>query len=214
MKLETIIRAALHDMQTGKAQPHCGNPPYHMNDDEPLNGIEWAEGYAEPGYDAPKHGVLFANWNRYPSRLTDILERAGYAIEWSDEWSTCEDCEKAVRTSPDSYSWSPACALIAECSIVCRNCLADNPTAYLEELNGNEHSCLTNALAQHIDVTEHGYEKYNPDSFESGLHRGQNDNPREIAKALRAKGITDFIFVQDEQSQFYIKFSVYVRRSI
>src|SRR5678816_1797897 len=38
-------------------------------------------------------------------RLSDLAEKAGYAVEWSDEWSTCDDCGKAVRTSPDSYGW-------------------------------------------------------------------------------------------------------------
>lgn len=65
--------------------------------------------YAEPGYGpAPKNGILFANWNVFPEAVSDWLEAEGYALEWSDEWSTCDDCGSAFRTCADSYAWSPA----------------------------------------------------------------------------------------------------------
>lgn len=77
--------------------------------DSEIDNLGWADGYAEPGYqnEQPKRGVLFANWNVFPRGLDTILERAGYAVEWSDEWSTCDDCNKAVRTQPNGYDWKP-----------------------------------------------------------------------------------------------------------
>lgn len=95
-----------------------------------LECIEFSHAYAEPGYTEPECGLIaFGNWNGvdYPvdgppqqyhwrttaedngvKRLGDLFERLGVSIEWSDEWSTCGDCGKAVRTSPDSYGWTPA----------------------------------------------------------------------------------------------------------
>ena len=35
-------------------------------------------------------------------KLDNILEKLGFAVEWSDEWFVC-DCMRAVRTSADSF---------------------------------------------------------------------------------------------------------------
>ena len=74
--------------------------------------------YAEPGYSAPeKPGslILFGNWNhcahfRTGKHYADlaVLLRRGHAMEWEDEWSTCNDCGKAFRTQSDSYGWKPS----------------------------------------------------------------------------------------------------------
>src|SRR5208337_893734 len=72
-------------------------------------------GVAEPGYD--NHDIVATgNWNdiskssRHESddimtRLGDVLSKLGVELEWEDEWATCDECMKLVRTSPDSYSW-------------------------------------------------------------------------------------------------------------
>lgn len=72
-----------------------------------IDNMDIACGYAEPGYQDPAKGVIFANWNVFPSGIDRILEAYGYAIEWSDEWTACHGCNKAVRTSPDSWDWKP-----------------------------------------------------------------------------------------------------------
>lgn len=46
-----------------------------------IEGLEWAEGYSEPGYENSKKGVLFANWNYFSNDVAHILERYGYAVE-------------------------------------------------------------------------------------------------------------------------------------
>lgn len=75
--------------------------------EQEIENLGFAAGYAEPGYSDPERGVLFANWNVFSNDVCNVLERAGFAIEWSDEWSTCEDCGKAVRTSPNGWDWHP-----------------------------------------------------------------------------------------------------------
>lgn len=145
MSAERILKAAIASMIRGRHSPHCysahvigkgyvndGSAAFNRADylrqlerdaTSELENMGWAEGYAEPGYDQPKRGVLMANWNKFPRHIGDTLERAGYAIEWSDEWDTCEDCNKAVRTSPDSHGWEPSFVLREDSTLLCHNCV-------------------------------------------------------------------------------------------
>jgi hypothetical protein len=173
-------------------------------------------GYAEPGYSSDSGFVVTGNWtdvwrshekvSELPGRLFDIFEKMGVAGEWGDEWSSCYGCYKLVRTSGDSYSWKPHYAIVGGSELLCQECIKENPEDYLEDLIGNGESCVTFDL----DLTAHGYLQLNEDSYESGWHPGQNDNPREVAKKLREHGVDRFIFKLDENSQFYSKWSVYV----
>ena len=179
-----------------------------------------AQGYVEPGYTTPEkpgRAVLFGNWNhcahfRTQKHYADlaVLERYGHELEWEDEWSTCVDCGKAFRTSPDSYSWKRSYWLKTDedgdgAEEVCVECVLEDPEDYLEYLKGNERASAT----FNIDLQAHGYRLYK-DDLERGLHRGQSDNPDLIAKALRARGIEDFVFKLESSSQFYSTFSVWI----
>lgn len=145
---EYIIRAAIHAMVHQGRAPSCyrAHVPYqgYVNDGtfatfgtrkdflrqleraatSELENMGYASEYAEPGYDTPKRGILFANWNVFPRGLDTLLERAGYAIEWSGEWYFCEDCNKALRTGPNSFCWTPAYdeKLANEGTILCKEC--------------------------------------------------------------------------------------------
>lgn len=147
MTLERILKAAVNSMVRGHHTPHCyhawvkdegyvnngsGTVARHDRADylrqlehaaqAEVDNMGWADGYAGTGYTQPKHGVLMANWNCLPRGLDTILERAGYGVEWSDEWTTCEDCNKALRTSPDSHDWRPSYADTSDGAIVCEAC--------------------------------------------------------------------------------------------
>ncbi len=107
-----------------------------------LEEITWAPGYAEPGYSCGPEGIYFGNWNEpdnYDSvmkdrvpvsdanilpRLGDCLEKNGAEVEWSDEWSTCSDCGKAMRTSPDSFWWKFA-GVEKKGEYYCKECAGD-----------------------------------------------------------------------------------------
>jgi len=175
--------------------------------------LEWAPGYAEPGYDEPESGILFANWNpqsfgdfntgkgrveSFCSRLGALIEKAeaGYALEWSDEWTTCCDCGKAVRTSPDSYSWAPSYMLVNECEPVCHDCL--DPNTIEDEIKNNPDRCDV----CDINWEERGWVKFNGD-FETGFHPGQDDDPREVFKTIRNKHTgVDVLFQLSGVGQF------------
>lgn len=181
------------------------------------------EGYSEPGYRTPESGIIATgNWNDvtkyvngnritisdYPSRIASLFEKLGVEIEWSDEWTTCGSCSKLVRTSADSYGWQPSYVMY-DGELECAECIAEHPEDHLESLEGNTNSCNT---ISSIDPTDHGYVKFNEDSYESGWY-GVNDDPKKIAEILRAKGISRFLFQLDENQQFCSRFSVYVHSS-
>ena len=128
MTLETILNAAVNSMIRGHHSPHCfsswiqGQGYIGKGDGEQrrdhleqleraarseVENLGFANSYAEPGYEQPRKAVLFADWNKLPRNFDRVLEKAGYAVEWSDEWSTCNDCNRAVRTQPDGYCWTP-----------------------------------------------------------------------------------------------------------
>lgn len=141
MKLETILRAAVSSMIRGHHKPHCfsswiqgkgyigdaTDPDYLIQLERAatseIENYGWASDYAESGYSKPRRGIVWANWNCLPRGLDRILERAGYTVEWSDEWATCTDCNRAVRTEPDSYYWEPGYAIV-DGDYLCKECAA------------------------------------------------------------------------------------------
>jgi hypothetical protein len=194
MTPEYILRKGINDV------PHCSE----LSADRRLQHIEnlqWAPGYAEPGYSDPNKSVLFFNWNEVSRRTFDLLEQYGFECEWEDEWTTCGGCGKALRTSPDSYSWQPS-YFETEGELTCIECT--DIEAYLETLEDNPRR----AVNDHVDPADYGYVKPEGD-FEVGWHPGQNDDPREIFKRLQAAGHKRLLFNVDSVSQFYITFEVY-----
>lgn len=196
-----ILRASLC------REPHCASGDWKRTALNIIENLDYAPSYAEPGYTQPERGVLFANWNYFPSSIDDTLERAGFSIEWEDEWTTCEDCGRAVRTSPDCYGWQPSYALIDDCQIVCADCLAKDPIEYLESLENHPTRALNMPA---IDPAEYGYTIVEQ-GFENGFHPGQNDNPKEIYKRLHEK-FPRLLFRVDDVGQFDIGFSIWTKQ--
>lgn len=178
-------------------------------------------GYAEPGYSDPESGIIATgDWNRHyryqepetkadltMPRVAALLEKLGVELEWEDEWTECSDCNKLVRTSPDSYSWQPSYWRSDEGDIQCEECVLADPGPYLEWLEGNEIHCMT----MDLDLEDQGY-KLLEGRLEHGLYGGQDANPHKIAKALRAIDVERFIFTLDSTGQFDIEFSIWVHK--
>lgn len=177
------------------------------------------EGYAEPDYSDPTSGIVaFGNWNnvtRYDGhdfqevddsvgRVAALLEKLGVELDWSDEWTICDGCHKAVRTQANSYRWRPSYACTDD-GITCHECIANAPTDYLESLEGDSNRCVTIDL----DLEAAGY-KLLSDDYQNGLYGGQSDRPDLVAEALREQGISRFIFNLDSTGQFDMSFSVWV----
>ena len=174
-----------------------------------------ANEYAEPGYSAPKNGILFGNWNnerndtkKRRSRFARIAEYAGFALEWSDEWTTCEDCGKAVRTSADSYDWQPSYTMPDVCSIVCLDC-TDWP-AYLESIEDNAHKACT----ADVDPSDYGYTRLSDArEYQNGWHPCQNDNPTKILADAHKRGLSGILFRIPSVGQFDVTFETWIRET-
>lgn len=186
--------------------------------------LDHASEYAEPGYTDPEKGILFGNWNpkkfardgqpevpSFASRLSRVIKKAelDYNLEWSDEWSTCQDCGRAVRTEADSYSWKPSYVIMNECELVCKGCAQDNLEAYEIHLMNNPNVADTFGT----DWSERGWEERD-DIYENGFYPGQNDDPRKIAKAIeQERPELNYLFQIGRVGQFDLRFSVWVRPS-
>ena len=181
-----------------------------------IDEIQFCAEYAEPGYSTTHELILFGNWNprnfdggedeKRWRRFVNLLEKKA-ELEWSDEWSTCDECARAIRTRPDSYSWWPS-YVIGDGWLCCADCASNQADSVIEQFIGNPDTCLT---IDTIDLSEHGFTKL-PREFESGFHYGQDASPRKIAAALHKRGVYRFLFKLDSAEQFSASFSVWVAK--
>lgn len=189
-----------------------------------IEEIEFHYGYAEPGYNDPASGVIATgNWNSITrdnettgkfdvlddtaEKLAKQLEELGVELEWSDEWTACMECQKLLRTSPDSYGWTRS-YWETECGALCQECVRTEPKSYLEDLEGNHRKAHT----LNIDLATHGYKRL-AQEFENGLYGGQDADPAKIAGALREREVTRFIFEITSKGQFDCDFCAWVHKS-
>ena len=179
--------------------------------------VQLYDGYAEPGYDGTR--VATGNWNRNSyydretrqsvdtdntmPRLSRILEKLGFECEWSDEWTTCDDCGKLIRTQADSYGWTRSYSQ-NDCDVVCLNCI--DPGEHLQSLEGDYAKANTIGT---IDPAKHGYKRL-PEDYQTGMHYGQDSSPKLVAKALEKQEIERFLFNIDDVGQFDTSWSAWV----
>ena len=177
--------------------------------------LDYYHGVSEPGY---KDEPLFcANWNKPKlKRIADVLEKKGFEIGWSDEYTNCSDCNKAIRTNADSYGWEPY-FIMGDGFIVCGECVNANPDYILEYINENK------AIPSHfIEVAESiGFicNENKCDEYESGFYPGQNDTPEKALDQLynryggrdEFEGCFDYLFAITERGQFDVHWTVFIR---
>lgn len=188
------------------------------------------DGYAEPGYPTDAI-VVTGNWNpkRYPRegdapltltenlgpRLYDALTRLGAECEWLDEWSQCQECYKAVRTTENSYHWKPSYVWLED-SFICASCAIAMGEDALTDYINEPTKCVTWCEPAHVESL--GFEQWEPDdphTYESGWHPGQTDDPTKIfAEIQRVHPDAQVVFFLSEASQFYIRFAAYVRHPV
>jgi hypothetical protein len=168
-----------------------------------IENITYSRDYAEKGYTIKtEKGILFGNWNYFSRKACDLLEQAGYELEWEDEWDTCADCGRAIRTSADSYGWTASYVILNDCELVCLDCLDFGD--YLESIEDNPDKACT----PDINPNQYGYTLID-NSFESGLHPGQNDNPKSILENMQSKGYKHLVFRVSRVGQFDVNFEIY-----
>lgn len=190
--------------------------------------MDLVKGCVEPGYSYDDETVLvMGNWNpkRFPRnddpplteeenfgpRLAEMLDEVGAECEWYDEWVRCEDCFRAFRGQPDSYSWQMYGAFVENAAgYICAECLIENFEDYVQDYVDNPDTAIT--WADESTLIENGWEKWNGHQYENGWHPGQNDDPRKIYEAIKSENDDlQIIFLIDNVGQFDIRFSAWIR---
>jgi len=216
MTYERILQAAINDMIAGRRVAHCGNSTdpakQGASAKQELDYIEFCQSYGEKGYDNPKRGILFANWNKFPRFIDELLERAGYAVEWSDEWIISSETGKAYRTSPNGYDWKPYYVLTDDADVVGGDEIesGDQLDWYVNEYLINDTS---RANVFDIDLASLGFTRFD-DTFETGWYPGQNDKPAQVfARIRRLHPNSDIVFSIDSVGQFDAHWSAWFREA-
>lgn len=194
--------------------------------------VEYYPGVAEMGYDDKV--MIAGDWNigapwvkkngrdlnqLNMERIGDYLEKeCGVEIEWSDEWTNCSHCYKAVRTSPNCYGWEASYVWVSDGEILCHECVENNQE-WLDEIiewYANDHrKVVLSWFYKYLEQEE--FICYSPDEycqiFETGLHPGQNDDPEKIAQDIEENlPEYDYIFKIDGVGQFDVSWSVFLRK--
>lgn len=164
--------------------------------------------YAEPGYEAKRGIIFFADWNRN-KRLQTVLERLGYDTEWSDEWTFCADCDRALRDMPTSYMWERY-AIKMLGNTVCVDCAKTQMDDVFFLYENNPWQWSWQWLPSYFDLAEYGYVMV-VGGLENGFHPGQTDNP--ISEYRKHRRQWDSLIVQiTGTSQFYVTFSLWGKK--
>ena len=185
----------------------------HM-DNKSIN-FDYYLGCSEPGYEDIQ--VIAADWN-YHERIASFIERyfdGIVSLEWSDEWTSCSECNKAVRTSPTSYGWERSYLWTSDCSIACIECYPDVIDDIIETYKNETNKAVTSDFYQYMEQA--GFVCYSPDEyckvFETGWHHGQNDNPSDVAKDIESNlSGYDYMFKIDSIGQFDVHWSVFIKK--
>jgi hypothetical protein len=192
--------------------------------------------FQSEGYDcdyATEHGndetyfIIFHSWDdkeAFIETCKDYISEPNapdYEIErefdcelvFDDEYTLCSDCYHIIRTSPTHYGWQPE-FYKGDGFIVCKECFNHNGYAedYVEERINNPKNAI-NSMVTEEQLTVLGFKKANDDSYESGHHYGQTDDPETIYEALREK-YDEVIFIIDSVGQFDTHFSAWVRNEM
>lgn len=181
-------------------------------------------GVVEPGYDYDDDTVMVVgNWNskrtgtvwerQHPIRLGNMLETTGAEIDWHDEWTQCGECYRAVRTQPNSYSWTPS-YIWTEYEPVCVECVLENLEAFLEDFINDPQK----AFPFDVSLRDYGFEKWEPNdphTYEIGFHPHQTDDPKRVLPEIQDAFPDDdieVVFLIDSKGQFDMRWSAWFRK--
>lgn len=166
--------------------------------------------YNEYGRDAFKEMRLEILHGQPPYEIPEGLIELSDVIEWGfdDEYSTCGNCGKVIKTSISYYGDKPRYAIL-DCDIFCGDCIAENyEEEYINERINDAKNAINTAIISEDRLEELGWKKMKT-SFESGLRKGQNDKPKDVLEKFGKH--RDVLFTY-ETGQFDINFWAWVKK--
>lgn len=160
-------------------------------------------GDLSPILDELDNALVEAGFDNY-NRFEDII-----GMEWgfSDEYTTCSDCDHVIKTSPNSYFWTPD-YFIGDGFIICNQCFnatEDYQIAYLEDLINSPDKA--NQLLNVNQLENFGFVRLDEEwvgTFE------YLDDPRKIFRELSEK-YEDVVFSITDVGQFHTNYTAFVR---
>lgn len=175
-------------------------------------------GISEKGYeDIP---VIMTDWNKVSVNLIDFIEKhlkpKGICdYQWEDEWMGCTNCYKAVRNINNSYFWQPSYVWVSDCEILCRECWDGFIEDVIEWYKNKPTYCVPADFRPCLEKA--GFVCYSPDNyceiFQTGLHKHMDSDPKKVIEEIQKElPDHDVIFMLNQTSQFYIEWSVLIRK--
>ena len=171
----------------------------------------WAEDnygkelYEETRYELPVEPLdrkYFTEWLDY---LTQDMWGFG------DEYSVCNCCYQAFRSSPDSYSWTQT-YWIDNGEIICEECVRNEyAEEYIESLHNNPKSA--NTILSDRELRNLGYERFNDYHYEHGWYGTMNDPERIAEEMKRLYPEHDYVFSICNNEQFRTEFDLWVKEA-
>ena len=144
--------------------------------------------YGEPGYES--YIVALGDWNSFQQKEKEILllkefqamfEMLGIDCQWSDMWTTCDECGKLYLVHPDDMSWKPS--IIADLDKgerVCVRCIG--------EFTSEDNRRLSGLAASPSNRSEVAHEDKHSLSGLAALPSDRNENGLTFERWLCAAG--------------------------
>lgn len=166
------------------------------------NGMQIVHGCS----DSNDKGLLTViyDWNHGPEGLEDLVASLGADTVYDDDHSTCEECGQLVSTRPMYSGWTAKWLWLGS-DIVCKHCAREYPEHIIEEYANQQEKVLPPNI---VDVTALGFVAHKTE-LETGLHIGMNADLSELDSVPEGY---DYILTLDESSQFYVTWSIYIRK--
>lgn len=143
--------------------------------------------------------------DEYDTSVLDSMKNIGWGF--ADEWSKCDECDKLIRTSPDSYSFKPDYWLSDEHGLLCGDCVRDNHALEYAQTMINEPRKANTILGEN-ELEELGFTLIDKD-FENGWY-DRHDSPEEILEAALEKHPEGaFLFSISGVGQFATQFELW-----
>lgn len=166
--------------------------------------------YGEPGY-STETGIILANWNDIPEGLCNALEAMGVSLEWSDQWIIDYNHDKAWRTGPDSYGWTPSTRVTDDGELLTPDDDIEDWIHHCGMIDRNNPARAMGAHITHDDLINAGFTLAGGE-HETGLHPGQNSDPNAIAgDLLERDDVGLVVFLIRGVGQFDMQYASYVR---
>jgi hypothetical protein len=151
--------------------------------------------------------IVWAGIDRYV-KPDDLIDWYNLKVErvYPDSHDLCawEGCDRLISLQP-GYKSKDFFFIEGEGNY-CQECVAEHlAEEYIEHYVNNPDDILNNWI---VDPEEHGWQMLDTDRFESGLHRGQNDDPKAVIKLFGPFNVP--VIFTGSVGQFDISWSVWI----